>query len=330
MTALTYERAADAAGAIASGARDGARYLGGGTNLVDLMRLGIEAPRALVDVSRLDGEIADTAQGGLRIGAGVTNSAAAADRRVRERYPLLARAILSGASAQIRNMATVGGNLMQRTRCAYFYDPAARCDKRAPGAGCDAVGGFNRLHAILGAAGGCAATHPSDMAVALAALDAVVSVRGADGARDIALTDLYRLPGETPWIETTLRPGELIVAVTLPPRRAGDRCAYRKVRDRASFAFALVSVAARIAVEDGVVRGVGLALGGVGAKPWRAFAAEAALIGKPATAETFRAAARAELAPAVALRDNAFKIDLAERLIVDTLVGLTSNAETAP
>ncbi len=329
MTPFTYERATDAEAALALGAREGARYLGGGTNLVDLMRETIERPAVLVDVSGLSRGIEATADGGLRIGAGVSNTAVAADRRVRERYPMLAQAILAGASAQIRNMATVGGNLLQRTRCTYFYDDAAHCNKRAPGEGCDAVDGFNRIHAILGASPACVATHPSDMCVALAALDAVVTVEGAGGARDVALTQFHRLPGDTPQVETHLRPGELITAVTLPPNRVAARSTYRKVRDRASYAFALVSVAAALEVEDGLVKDVRIALGGVAHKPWRAAGAEAVLKGAPASEANFADAAHAELAAAKGLRDNAFKIELARRLITDTLTKLAATPETA-
>jgi xanthine dehydrogenase YagS FAD-binding subunit len=324
MTPFTYERAADAESALALGARAGARYLGGGTNLVDLMRETIERPEMLVDVSGLSGGIGETEDGSLIIGAGVKNTAVAADRRVRERYPILSQAILAGASAQIRNMATVGGNLLQRTRCGYFYDDAARCNKRAPGAGCDAIEGFNRIHAILGASQACVATHPSDMAVALAALDARVTVQGQHGAREIPLVDLHRLPEETPQVETVLEPGELITAVTLPPERGGARSTYRKVRDRASYAFALVSVAAVLEVEAGQVKAVRIALGGVAHKPWRASRAEAALTGAAANEAAFRAAAEAELASARGLRDNGFKIDLAKRVITHTLTKLLS------
>ncbi|MGI4985837.1 MAG: FAD binding domain-containing protein, partial [Janthinobacterium lividum] len=269
MTPFTYERAVDRQAALALAAQPGAKYLGGGTNLVDLMRETIEHPTLLVDVTDLSCEVEETGEGGLRIGAGVRNTALAADRRVRERYALLSQAILSGASAQIRNMATTGGNLLQRTRCAYFYDDAARCNKRAPGTGCDAIDGFNRMHAILGASPACVATHPSDMAVALAALDARVMVAGPDGVREIALVDFHVLPGETPRIETVLEAGELITAVILPPGPAG-RSAYRKVRDRASYAFGLVSVATILEVRDGRVTAAHIALGGVAHKPWRA------------------------------------------------------------
>jgi xanthine dehydrogenase YagS FAD-binding subunit len=319
MTPFLYERASDVSAALAAGARAGAQYLGGGTNLVDLMRETIEHPHVLVDVTGLSRAIEETEGGGLRIGAGVKNTAVAADRRVRERFPLLAQAILAGASAQIRNMATVGGNLMQRTRCIYFYDDAARCNKRTPGEGCDAREGFNRNHAVLGASQACVATHPSDMCVALAALDAVVTVKGTNGSRDIPLTAFHRLPGDTPQVETELKPGDLITAVTLPPNGVAARSHYRKVRDRASYAFALVSVAAGLEMEGATIKDVRLALGGVAHKPWRAERAEAALRGERATETAFRQAAEAELAAARGLRDNAFKIELAKRVIADTL-----------
>jgi xanthine dehydrogenase YagS FAD-binding subunit len=319
MNPFQYERASDVSAALAAGARAGAQYLGGGTNLVDLMRETIERPETLVDVTGLSRDIAETEGGGLRIGAGVKNTTVAADRRVRERFPLLAQSILAGASAQIRNMATVGGNLMQRTRCIYFYDDAARCNKRSPGEGCDARDGFNRNHAVLGASESCVATHPSDMCVALAALDAVVTVRGRNGSREIPLIAFHRLPGDTAQVDTVLEPGELILAVTMPPNRIAARSSYRKVRDRASYAFALVSVAAGLEMEGGIIKDVRIALGGVAHKPWRAERAEAALRGGPATEVAFRQAAEAELAPARALRDNAFKIELAKRVIADTL-----------
>jgi xanthine dehydrogenase YagS FAD-binding subunit len=319
MNPFQYERASDVSAALTARARAGAQYLGGGTNLIDLMRETIEHPDVLVDVTGLCREIEETTGGGLKIGAGVKNTAVAADRRVRQRFPLLAQAILAGASAQIRNMATVGGNLMQRTRCLYFYDDAARCNKRTPGEGCDARDGFNRNHAVLGASESCVATHPSDMCVALAALDAVVTVRGKNGSRDIPLIAFHRLPGDTPQIDTMLEPGELIIAVTLPPNGIAARCSYRKVRDRASYAFALVSVAAGLEMEGGMIKDVRIALGGVAHKPWRAERAEAALRGRPATEAAFRQAAEAELASAQALRDNAFKIELATRVIADTL-----------
>ncbi|GAA0965079.1 xanthine dehydrogenase family protein subunit M [Acrocarpospora macrocephala] len=323
MNPLTYARARDAAEAVRfAGARD-ATYLGGGTNLVDLLREGVERPAALVDVTGLPATITKRRNGGLLIGAAVRNTALAEDRDVRTRYPVLARAILAGASAQIRNMATVGGNILQRTRCAYFYDiDGSRCNKRTPGQGCDAIGGFNRTHAILGASSACVATHPSDMCAALAALDAVVHLEGAAGARTLPLTELHRLPGDHPEVETLLEPGELITAVELPPLASGARSAYRKVRDRASYAFALVSVAAVLEVKNGRVKDVRLALGGVAHKPWRAREAENALRGGPATARAFRAAAEAELDAATALHDNGFKIELANRTITAVLAEL--------
>lgn len=327
MIPFTYTRARDAAEAIRLGSNAATRYLGGGTNLVDLMREGAERPGALVDVTGLPGAIEECRDGSLRIGAAVRNTAVAEHRAVRARYPVLARAILAGASAQIRNMATVGGNILQRTRCAYFYDGSVRCNKRTPGAGCDAIDGFNRMHAILGASPHCVATHPSDMCVALAALDALVELDGPGGRRTLPLADLHRLPGDRPDLDTVLGAGELITAVVLPPLPWARRSTYRKVRDRASYAFTLVSVAAALDVaEDGTVRDVRLALGGVAHKPWRAERAEQALRGRPAGAESFRMAADAELAGAAPLRDNAFKPELARRLITAVLGDLMGAA----
>jgi xanthine dehydrogenase YagS FAD-binding subunit len=318
---FTFTKAptADAAIALISQHVNG-RFLGGGTNLVDLMRENIEQPDALVDVTGLPNNgIDELPDGGLSIGAAVTNTAVANHRLVRERYPLLAQAIVFGASGQIRNMATVGGNLMQRTRCYYFYDRAAACNKRTPDAGCDAVEGFNRIHAILGTSEHCIAAHPSDMCVALAAIDATVHVQGAAGHRAIRFTDFHRLPGDTPHIETDLQPGELITSVQLPPFALGSRSRYRKVRDRASFAFALVSVAGALAVRDNVVTDVRLALGGVAHKPWRAREAERLLVGATANEHTFRQAAEAELAEAHGFTHNHFKIELVKRTIVSVL-----------
>jgi len=326
VTPFRYARAADDAEALRLGADAAARYLGGGTNLVDLMRETIERPTALVDVTGLSAAIDERGDGSLLIGAAARNTAVAEHCAVRARFPALARAILAGASPQIRNMATIGGNLLQRTRCTYFYDnEASRCNKRQPGQGCDAIDGFNRIHAILGASPACVATHPSDMCVALAALDAVVHVVGAGGARAVPLVDFHRLPEGQPDRDTVLAPGELIVAVELPAAAAG-RSTYRKVRDRASYAFALVSVAAALETEAGVVREVRLALGGVAHKPWRATQAEEALRGRPASAAAFRAAADAELAGAVPLRDNTFKVELARRTIVAVLGELAGDA----
>ncbi len=325
MTPFTYARAADAADAVRRAAQPEATYLGGGTNLVDLLRETVERPAALVDVSGLSGAIEERPDGSILVGAAVKNTALAEHHAVRTRFPLLSRAIVAGASAQIRNMATVGGNILQRTRCSYFYDEdGARCNKRSPGQGCDAIDGFNRMHAILGASEACVATHPSDMCVALAALDAVVHLQGANGTRTLALNDLHRLPEDHPELDTLLAPGELITAVELPALAFGARSAYRKVRDRSSYAFALVSVAAALDVRDGVIQDVRLALGGVAHKPWRAWRAEAALRGRQASEDLFRAAADVELADARPLRDNAFKVALARNAIAATLAGLAA------
>ena len=324
MIELTYSRAADVDDAVRRGADGHVRYLGGGTNLVDLMRETVEAPSALVDVTGLSREIAPTADGGLLIGAAARNTAVAEHEAVRSGYPMLARAIAAGASAQIRNMATVGGNLLQRTRCTYFYDTdGSRCNKRVPGEGCDAIEGFNRMHAILGASPACVATHPSDMCVALAALDAVVHLRSASAERTVDLCDLHRLPEDRPDIETVLEPGELITAVELPPPNPAERSAYRKVRDRSSYAFALVSVAAALELDGDTVLSARLALGGVAPKPWRARRAEEALRGKRANQTAFLEAADAELADARPLAGNAFKVELARRTLAAVLTHLT-------
>jgi xanthine dehydrogenase YagS FAD-binding subunit len=324
MIPLIYVRAADAADAIRHGGEADTKYLGGGTNLVDLMRETIERPRALVDVTGLSSDIEERQDGSLMIGAAAKNTAVAEHRAVRTRYPVLSRAIVAGASAQIRNMATVGGNILQRTRCTYFYDDdGSRCNKRQPGQGCDAIDGFNRMHAILGASPACVATHPSDMCVALAALGAIVHLKGASGERTLPLTDLHRLPEDHPEIETMLELGELITAVELPALPSAARSTYRKVRDRASYAFALVSVAAVLELDEDIVKDVRLAMGGVAPKPWRAWKAEAALRGQPATKDSFRAAGEAELADARPLRDNGFKIELAKRTISAVLGELT-------
>jgi len=324
MRPFAYERPADADAAIALLERsEGARYLAGGTNLVDLMKLEVETPPLLVDVRDLGTAIEETAAGGLRIGAGVTNSALAADRAVRERYPLLAQAVLAGASGQLRNVATVGGNLLQRTRCAYFQDVTKPCNKRAPGSGCPAREGEHRNHAVLGHSEACVATHPSDMAVALAALGATVHVAGPGGAREIPIPGLHRLPGDAPERDTVLEPGELIVALELGPPAAG-RSAYRKVRDRASYAFAVVSVAVAVELDGEEVRDCRIAFGGLAHVPWRAERAEAALRGGPASEDAFRAAADAELAAAEPLRDNAFKVPLARNVLVSTLAEVCS------
>ncbi len=329
MTPFDYARAGDTAEALRMGADPRAAYLGGGTNLVDLMRETVATPERLIDVSGLSDTIEETAGGGLRIGAGVRNTALAAHPVVRARYPMLARAILAGASAQIRNMATVGGNLLQRTRCTYFNDTAgSRCNKRAPGSGCDARGGFTRIHAVLGASEACVATHPSDMCVALAALDAVVQVEGAGGRRSIAFGDFHRLPGARPDLDTVLEPGELIVAIELPALPLAAHSTYRKVRDRASYAFALVSVAAALELDGDRVAGVRVAFGGVAHKPWRAHRIEAALTGATLDEAAVRDAAAQEFAAAQPLRDNAFKPALATRTLVAVLDAL-GKGETA-
>jgi xanthine dehydrogenase YagS FAD-binding subunit len=315
MRPFTYERAEDPQGAArAVAGRPGAKFVAGGTNLVDLMKLQIETPDHLVDVGHLPlARVEETEGGGLRIGALAPNSVLAADRRVRERYPVLSQALLAGASGQLRNRATTGGNLMQRTRCFYFYNPGLPCNKRQPGSGCAALDGVNRIHAILGASSSCIAVHPSDMAVAMTALDASVEILRATGeTRSIPIVDFHTLPGAQPQVETALAQGELITAVTLPPPPPGGQ-AYRKVRDRASYAFALVSVA---------VAGERIALGGVAHKPWRATRAEAAL----AVGADAGAAADAELAPAQGYGGNDFKIPLARRTIVRTLAAARGGA----
>lgn len=320
MTPFQYQRASDAAEALTLAEAGRCRFIGGGTNLVDLMRQNIEAPAALVDVSRMPASIEEEGNGGLVIGAAVRNSTLAAHPVVRARYPMLSRALLAGASGQIRNMATVGGNLLQRTRCSYFYDAAgSNCNKRQPGAGCDAIEGFSRNHAILGASEHCIATHPSDMSVALAALDATVHVSGADGTRHVPLVDFHQLPGTTPEIETVLCPGELITAVSIAPNPAAAHSHYRKVRDRSSYAFALFSIAAGLDVADGRIRDVRLAFGGVAAKPWRAHRAEQVLRGEAPTRDNFLRAAEAELAAAKPTEANAFKVELARRTIAAVL-----------
>ncbi|WP_066648198.1 MULTISPECIES: FAD binding domain-containing protein [Sphingomonas] len=325
MKSFSYARADSPEAAVAA-IGEGAKFIAGGTNLLDLMKLQIEAPEALVDISRIDLAQVEEHDGGVRIGALVPNSDLAAHPLIRARYPMLARALLSGASAQLRNKATTGGNLLQRTRCYYFYDTAAPCNKRAPGTGCNAQGGFNRIHAILGTSEHCIATHPSDMAVAMRALDAVVvTLQPGGDRRRIALGDLYRLPGETPQIETSLQPGELITHIELPAPPAGKQL-YRKVRDRASYAFAVVSVAAAIAVEDGRIASARLAFGGLAPVPWRDAAVEAALVGQPAGIAAFEAAADALLKNARGQGHNNFKIPLMRRTLIAALRDLTEAA----
>ncbi|GAA2622083.1 xanthine dehydrogenase family protein subunit M [Streptomyces axinellae] len=328
MKEFGYQRATDVPGAVAVlGTDPDARYLGGGTNLVDLMKAGVERPARLVDVRELPlDRIEETREGGLRIGATVTNSDLAAHPGIRRRYPALAQAVLAGASGQLRNMATVGGNLLQRTRCGYFTDVTKPCNKRAPGSGCPAIEGEHHNHAILGASGHCVAVHPSDMGVALAAFDAVVSYETADGPGQLPLADFYLPVGETPHRETALPPGALITAVTLPPAPVAALSRYRKVRERASYAFAIGSLAAALEIRDGVVADVRLAFGAVASRPWRAEAAERALSGAPATAENFAAAADAELAAAAPLPHNAYKVTLLRNLVVAALTELAEEA----
>jgi xanthine dehydrogenase YagS FAD-binding subunit len=325
MKAFTYERATDSAAAVAAVTRPGAKFISGGTNLLDLMKLEIEQPTHLVDISRLPlRAIEELPDGGLRIGAQAGNSELAAHPLVRTHYQVLSQALLAGASGQLRNKASVGGNLLQRTRCPYFYyGGPAGCNKREPGSGCSAIEGVNRGHAILGASDACIATHPSDMAVAMAALEAEIELLGPEnGTRSVAIGDFYRLPGDTPHIETTLAPGEMIASVTLPPQPLGQQV-YRKVRDRASYEFALVSVAAIVAVDRGTVSAARIAFGGVAHKPWRSLEAEAVLAGRPATMATFQAAAEAAMTQAVGRGHNDFKIELARRTLVRTLAQAT-------
>jgi xanthine dehydrogenase YagS FAD-binding subunit len=325
---FAYERAEDVRTAVSLLAeRPDAKLLGGGTNLVDLMRLGVETPETLIDVARLPfGDIEETADGGARIGSAVRNSELAASRLIRRRYPVLSEAILNGASGQLRNLATTGGNLLQRTRCLYFQDPTRPCNKREPGSGCPAREGEHRGLAILGHSEHCVATHPSDMAVALAALDATIHATGPDGERDIPILDLHRLPGDEPERDTTLAANEVITAVTLPPLPVAANSRYVKVRERATFSFAVVSVAAALTTHDRAITDVRIALGGVAHKPWRASIAERVLTGAEATVGSFTEAADQELARAQPLRDTGYKVPIAKRLIVETLTALAGAA----
>lgn len=317
MNRFDYVRPSTVAEAVqALGADPQARFIAGGTNLIDLMKYDVERPGRLIDITRLPLRDIDEHDGGLRIGALVTNATVAYDARIKERYPLLSSAILAGASAQLRNAASTGGNLLQRTRCYYFYDTATPCNKREPGTGCGAIGGVNRIHAILGASEHCIATHPSDMCVALATLEAVVQVSGPNGDRSIPIADFHRLPGDDPAKDTNLAPGEIIVAVDLPAKQFKTNYTYLKLRDRLSYAFALVSVAAALEMDGETIRTARLALGGVAHKPWRNQEAERLLQGKPATRETFAAAADLILREAKPQSANGFKIELARRAIV--------------
>jgi xanthine dehydrogenase YagS FAD-binding subunit len=324
MNPFTYSRVVDPNEAVTGiTAKAHGKFLGGGTNLIDLMKMGVETPDALIDINHLPlAQIEELSGGnGVRIGAMVRNSDLAEHPLIKSRYPVLSEALLSGASPQLRNMATVGGNLLQRTRCYYFYDPAfPACNKRKPGSGCGAIEGYNRIHAILGQSDHCIATHPSDMCVALAALDAVVRVRGPKGEREIPFADFHRLPGSTPERDTNLAPDELIEYVDVPAVPFATHSHYLKVRDRASYAFALVSVAAALDLDPGKkIKAARIALGGVAHKPWRAQKVEKEIVGKPADEKTFRVAADAELAGAKGYRHNSFKIELAKRAIVRAL-----------
>jgi xanthine dehydrogenase YagS FAD-binding subunit len=321
MINFQYSRANDVAEALRMISADpGAKFIAGGTNLVDLMKEDVERPSRLIDISRLPLKtIEQTADGGLHIGALVPNSDLAYHPLIEQRYPLLASAILAGASQQLRNMASTGGNLLQRTRCAYFYDTVTPCNKRAPGSGCSAIGGINRIHAILGASEACIATHPSDMCVALAALDAKVRVIGPGGQRVVAFGDFHRLPGTTPQTDTNLHPNEIITAIELPARGFAENYSYLKIRDRLSYAFALVSIAAALELKNGMITEARLALGGVAHKPWRDTAAEDSMRGQRPDQASFARAADLLLRDAKGFEHNAFKIDLARRAIVRTL-----------
>jgi xanthine dehydrogenase YagS FAD-binding subunit len=331
MNQFDYVRPSTVAEAIVVAVEPGAAFLAGGTNLVDLMKVGVVRPARLVDIRRLPGldRIEWLDNGGARVGAMVRNSDVAYDQRFAQTYPAVAEALLSGASAQLRNAATVGGNLMQETRCAYFHDMASACNRRAPGAGCDARQGQNRRHAVLGWSEHCIATHPSDFATSLVALDAVVEVEGPHGCREIPIDSLHRLPGANPHHSTALEPGELIVALRIPAEAAAfsRHARYLKLRERTSYAFAVVSAAAALRLEDGSIREARIALGAVAAKPWRAREAEAALAGAPPRRETFVRAADIAIADARPSGDNAFKIELARRIV---LRALTAAAERTP
>ena len=321
MKTFEFEHATTVEGAITRVVETGGKYYAGGTNLLDLMKGGVEAPPALVDLRRLGlNALVATEAGGVLIDSGVTNSAIANHPLIRHQYPVLSQAILSGATTQLRNMATAGGNLLQRTRCPYFMQTEfTQCNKRAPGSGCAAREGFNREHALFGASDACVATHPSDMAVALAALDATVHVRGPDGRRSIGIADFFRLPGDEPERDNTLRAAELIVGIELPPSPFAEHSWYLKVRDRHSYAFALVSVAAGLQIDDGVISSAAIALGGVAAMPWRVAEAEAGLVGQPPTEHAFRRAAERVMMGAKPLSQNGFKVDLGRHGVVRAL-----------
>ncbi|RAK69536.1 FAD binding domain-containing protein [Hymenobacter edaphi] len=327
MNPFQYVRATKARAAIDARAADAnAQFIAGGTNLLDLMKRGVMTPQRLIDINRLPFDRIERQGTGLRIGALALNSTTAEDRQVLERAPLLAQALNAGASAQLRNMATVGGNMLQRTRCPYFYDTALPCNKREPGSGCGALEGINRMHALFGFSDKCIAVHPSDMSVALAALDATVLVSGPKGERRLAFGDLHRLPGDTPERDTNLEPGELITAVEVPDSAFTRHVHYLKVRERASYAFALVSVAAALSLDGTTIKDARLALGGVAHKPWRLLDAEKSLIGKPATEAAFQEAARVAMQGAKAFKHNQYKLKLAPNAIVQALKNAASAA----
>lgn len=321
MHSFSYYKATEPAGAVGQVVdHENSKFVAGGTNLFDLMKLHIETPEQIVDINKLDlARIEPQQEGGLRLGALATNADTAYHQEVQENYPLLSKAILAGASPQLRNMATNGGNPLQRTRCYYFYDVATPCNKREPGSGCSALNGFNRIHAILGTSEHCIATHPSDMCVALTALDAKVNITGANGERSIDFGDFHRLPGDTPHLDNNLEKGDLITSIDLPPTHFKSNVAYLKLRDRQSYAFALVSVAAALELEGGLIKDVRVALGGVAHKPWRDREAEDRLKGKPATKEQFSTFAAEVLSQAIGYGHNTFKIELAKRAIVRAL-----------
>ena len=319
MKPFTYLRATETSTAIKSATSNQTKFIAGGTNLLDLMKEGVEQPDRLVDITRINLSQIQPTSNGVRIGALAKNSDTANHPLIRTRYPLLSQALLAGASPQLRNMASVGGNVMQRTRCYYFYNTSMPCNKRQLGSGCAAIEGYNRIHAILGTSDKCIATHPSDMCVALAALDAVVQVSGAKGDRTIPFSEFHRLPGDTPQIDTVLQPGELITAVDLPNSPFAEKSHYLKVRDRTSYAFAVVSVASALDINNGTIRNARMALGGVAHKPWRAVAAEKILIGAKPNEQTFQAAAEETLKGAKGYKHNAFKVELAKRAIVRSL-----------
>jgi len=320
MKPFAYTRATEERAAIQTVASNTeAKFIAGGTNLLDLMKEGVTQPSQLVDITRLPLTLIEVIPGGVRIGAIAKNSDVANNQLIQERYPLLSQAFLAGASPQLRNMASVGGNLLQRTRCYYFTDTLMPCNKRQPGSGCAAIEGYNRIHAILGASDKCIATHPSDMCVALAALDATIRIQGADGIRTIPIAEFHRLPGDTPEIDTVLQPGELILAVDLPDSPFALRSHYLKVRDRASYAFALVSVAAALDIDNGTIKAARIAMGGVAHKPWRSLEAENILLGAKPNEETFKAAAEVTLQEAKPQKYNKFKVEMAKRAIVRAL-----------